>query len=204
MAQTCDKLTSLCYIILRVMYMVVTSKQMMSEAIELFTKYGYANVSINQICKEFGVTRGSFYNYFDSKEDLLIKWFDSFSFNIERIYDSAGGKNARERLYNIFMVWAQALSTIDPELLREYMIVSKNSLGTMFGKLNYDAAEDLILQAQVEGSISSAQSPQDLLKVYSFAVAGLSLWRDDTELPESFISSIALAFDIVFSAQDES
>ncbi|MBN9481810.1 MAG: hypothetical protein BGO70_14680 [Bacteroidetes bacterium 43-93] len=41
-------------------------------AVKLFAEYGYLNVSINQIAKTAGVSQGLMYNYFNSKEALLL------------------------------------------------------------------------------------------------------------------------------------
>ncbi|XLS27667.1 TetR/AcrR family transcriptional regulator [Flavobacteriaceae bacterium M23B6Z8] len=37
---------------------------------EIFRKSGYHNVGINEILKESGIPKGSFYNFFNSKEDF--------------------------------------------------------------------------------------------------------------------------------------
>jgi len=40
-------------------------------AIHEFSKFSFSDVSINQIIKEADISRGSFYTYFEDKEDLL-------------------------------------------------------------------------------------------------------------------------------------
>lgn len=40
--------------------------------IKLFSRYGYAGVSIKQIADEAGLSKGSLYHYFSSKEEILI------------------------------------------------------------------------------------------------------------------------------------
>ena len=40
-------------------------------AVELFKKHGYENVSVNEICKEAGLSRSSFYAAFSSKRDIV-------------------------------------------------------------------------------------------------------------------------------------
>lgn len=49
-----------------------TRKKIYEKAKELFSKYGYEAVSIDDIVKAAGVARGSFYVYFLSKEDLSV------------------------------------------------------------------------------------------------------------------------------------
>ncbi len=43
-------------------------------AIDLFREKGYENVSIDEITKRVEIAKGTFYNYFKSKGDLLMHW----------------------------------------------------------------------------------------------------------------------------------
>jgi TetR/AcrR family transcriptional repressor of nem operon len=45
-------------------------KRIVQSARKLFNRYGFENVSVNQIMADAGLTRGGFYTYFASKSDL--------------------------------------------------------------------------------------------------------------------------------------
>ena len=45
---------------------------------QLFNRYGFDNVSIDQLMAEVGLTRGGFYAHFDSKEDVFAAATASF------------------------------------------------------------------------------------------------------------------------------
>jgi TetR/AcrR family transcriptional regulator, cholesterol catabolism regulator len=47
-------------------------KQIVSAAIELFRRNGYHRTTVREICDTSKVNRGSFYDYFQSKEDILV------------------------------------------------------------------------------------------------------------------------------------
>ncbi len=47
-------------------------QQIMDAALELFAQQGYANCSIAQLAKHTSISKGLMYNYFKSKEALLI------------------------------------------------------------------------------------------------------------------------------------
>lgn len=49
-----------------------TRQRIVSAATKLFSQFGYDSVSIEDIIKEANVSRGSFYVYFLSKEDLSV------------------------------------------------------------------------------------------------------------------------------------
>ena len=47
-------------------------KQIMDAALELYASKGYSNCSISQLASHTGISKGLMYNYFDSKEALLL------------------------------------------------------------------------------------------------------------------------------------
>ena len=47
-------------------------------ALKEFTKVSFENASINQIIKEASISRGSFYMYFQDKEDLYFYLLEQF------------------------------------------------------------------------------------------------------------------------------
>ena len=48
-------------------------KQIMIAAMEMFAQKGYHTCTISDITKRAGIAKGLVYNYFDSKEDLMLK-----------------------------------------------------------------------------------------------------------------------------------
>jgi AcrR family transcriptional regulator len=48
-----------------------TRKKIMDTAIELFAEHGYEATTVHQITERAGVAKGTFFNYFDSKEDVF-------------------------------------------------------------------------------------------------------------------------------------
>jgi len=47
-------------------------KQIMKTSMKLFRKKGYHATTMREICKTAGINMGSFYDYFGSKEDILV------------------------------------------------------------------------------------------------------------------------------------
>jgi len=48
-------------------------EKIISSAAKLFTKQGFDNVAINDVMKHAGLTRGAFYNHFNSKSELYAE-----------------------------------------------------------------------------------------------------------------------------------
>ncbi len=52
-----------------------TKKRIQKTALSLFPKYGYDNVTVDEITKKAGVSKGTFYTHFETKESVLVEQF---------------------------------------------------------------------------------------------------------------------------------
>ena len=55
-----------------------TKVKILDVTMKLFNERGYANTSINEVCRVAKVSKGALYHHFKSKEDLLFTFMDSF------------------------------------------------------------------------------------------------------------------------------
>lgn len=93
-----------------------TKSRIMETAFKLFLKKGFADVSLNEIIKESGITTGGFYYHFDSKDTLLVEVikkyiFNYFNFTIEQIKDFEG--THKEKLKTVILLIVGDDSTIN-------------------------------------------------------------------------------------------
>lgn len=49
-------------------------------ALDLFIKNGYENTTIASICQKAGIAKGTFFNYFPSKDDILTQYYSDLTF----------------------------------------------------------------------------------------------------------------------------
>ena len=59
--------------------------EFMTAALELFYRKGYENTTIKDIIDELGVSKGAFYHYFESKEDIIISIAREFTSRAARL-----------------------------------------------------------------------------------------------------------------------
>ncbi|MCB1229481.1 MAG: TetR/AcrR family transcriptional regulator [Verrucomicrobiae bacterium] len=62
-----------------------TRAALVGAAVELILRQGFAATSVGQICDEAGVTKGSFFHHFDSKDAIgraAIEWWGDFGTNL--------------------------------------------------------------------------------------------------------------------------
>ena len=49
-------------------------KSILDTAVSVFRERGYENTTIDEITRTVGVAKGTFYNFYESKSDILITW----------------------------------------------------------------------------------------------------------------------------------
>ncbi|WP_318767651.1 TetR/AcrR family transcriptional regulator [Lactiplantibacillus carotarum] len=81
---------------------LVTSRQ-------LFTDKNYFNVSTNEIARQAGVSIGTLYAYFSSKEDILIELLKNYNESFLPIFESINSKNSFYTFKTDTKVWLAAL-----------------------------------------------------------------------------------------------
>ncbi len=57
-------------------------QRIIEESQSHWAQYGIKRTSVADLCKAVGIAKGSFYNFFDSKEDLLVAVFKQTEHNI--------------------------------------------------------------------------------------------------------------------------
>ncbi len=78
-----------------------TRAKLLNAAMAVIRAKGYAATSVDDICQAAGVTKGSFFHHFKSKEDLAVAAAEHFSAMADGLFAQATYQNAsdpRERL----------------------------------------------------------------------------------------------------------
>jgi AcrR family transcriptional regulator len=63
-----------------------TKKRIYDSAVELFQKYGFENVSVDDIVEKSGVAKGTFYVHFDSKDSLITSEVAAYAKELDLDY----------------------------------------------------------------------------------------------------------------------
>lgn len=78
----------------------VHEKLICDAALKLFQKNGYEDVSVNDICKEAGIARSTFYLTFSNKKEIVAKLLDEARVNHEDFFgDFIEADNDFERMW---------------------------------------------------------------------------------------------------------
>ena len=73
-----------------------TRAKIIESAIKLFSTRGFNDASVNDICKDAGVSKGAFYHHFESKQALFLALLDGWLMTIDTSIEASREKNAPE------------------------------------------------------------------------------------------------------------
>lgn len=103
-----------------------TKQNIYVSAMRLFSAHGYDNVSVDDIVRDAQSSKGSFYNYFHSKDELFVYYNQALERRLEDLYHKLithkhhTGKNGLEKLYIMVMYTLHVLTESD----RQFIVVS--------------------------------------------------------------------------------
>ncbi len=88
-----------------------TRSVLLGAALDLIWSHNYGSVSVDDICKKAAAQKGSFYHYFESKQQLAIMalefaW-DALRPDLDRVFSSQYAALERLRLYSEFSLAVQ-------------------------------------------------------------------------------------------------
>lgn len=152
---------------------------LIENAIKLFKKRGYDNVTVEDIANECNLSKGAFYHYFKSKAEILGS-YNSYTIEKNNICAEIliSNKNAYDKLWDIIIsVYGNSTDNLGHKLVKELVIydienaqkdpvtISKSNIAKSRYQKPYEIILKLIEQGQKEGSIRSNFSPYDLLNL---------------------------------------
>ncbi len=91
-----------------------TEASLIEAAIKVFREVGYAKARVSDIVSQAGVSQGTFYLYFKSKEDILRRIISSLKDNFNKALEDVdvvfAGETAEEMLHSLSMFLEKALA----------------------------------------------------------------------------------------------
>ena len=81
-----------------------TKTRILESAIKMFSSLGYNKASVDEICREAGISKGAFYHHFESKQSLFLALLDGWLKTIDTAIEESRDKTAPET----FMLMTQA------------------------------------------------------------------------------------------------
>lgn len=143
-------------------------KKIFVTAIDLISKKGYDNVSINEICSSAGFTKGAFYHYFNSKEDLLIQLHkDVDDYYTVEVLPKLNGKTPTEKLTCYMQEFAYCGYGVGVDIINSLFKSQTKALNNFmndFSRPFFKMLIDIIKEGQEKGEFTDELSSQELAR----------------------------------------
>ena len=139
----------------------MTKEALVETAVRLWMEKGYHNVSVNEICRECAVTKGSYYHHFESKKDLLFYHFKKTAAEKLRNTDiSCGNENHLMVIKNIFHALTSAILQYNSDMI--ISMISKNDNYNFFTPEVYEAYLPENIYSVITAHISAGQKNSEI------------------------------------------
>ncbi|NLY43948.1 MAG: TetR/AcrR family transcriptional regulator [Clostridiaceae bacterium] len=190
-----------------------TKENILKTAFEFFISHAYADVSINDIVKKVGITKGGFYHYFKSKEELFEKVMEDFLDRYYNLFISFFKDESRGLKEKLDLLCRQLLETYNSEEVRKisynpivyYEIMNKNKAlykkAVSMVKEGIATIRDLLEKEKEKGILRSDLDCEGTafqllaslkgMGVYAVFVDGLDLAHNMKIFIENFWRSVA-------------
>lgn len=97
-----------------------TKRLLMEVSTKLFNEKNFDDVTINDICKAAGVTKGAFYHYFSSKYDIPIQQYREIQDLFYADYMNNANLPIQERFYKAIMWYSDYCNADNLNVFRNY------------------------------------------------------------------------------------
>ena len=160
-------------------------KLIMQNALRLFQEKGYDFVSVEEITRASGISKGSFYTYFETKSDIIVEEF----WKIDRYYESYATKylsrfkTPAEKLKGFTLAQMQYIKDeIGVDSLK--ILYSNQILGHNESRKKvivdpkrhwYRIIELIIVEGQIDGSFRSDINAGELAQVFNRSIRSIFL-----------------------------
>lgn len=155
-------------------------KKLLDKAEELFWKYGYSSVSVDQIAKETGISKMTIYKHFHSKEDLFVEVLMKYTeHHIDRLMEKIDDKyHTLEKI----------------EVMYSYTLEMNNQLSPIFIK-------DIMDRAHILKKIVAYKEKRNLEMWVRIVEDGIQK-KEIRQLDVDFISNLLLYMPTIFMKTD--
>ena len=98
-----------------------TKERIFQAATRILQKSGYEELSIKNICEEAGVSNGSFYHHFKTKDDLLSYYIeDQPSIDPDRLELPKNKEDAKETIIHVYLNYVKYCKELGVEFMAGY------------------------------------------------------------------------------------
>lgn len=151
-------------------YENATKKKIRKVALNLINEKGYDNVTLKEICEASGINKHTFYYYFDSKDDLLNKYYKiPCQLTSNDLATIMTADSNVEKLWMLNKIFIDFIESSGVTIVKQIVIKNLNDCNIGTFKVNNDRKQilkiqiDIVKKAQENGEILNKTRPDVLV-----------------------------------------
>lgn len=157
----------------------LTKRKIVNAAWKLFYRQGYDNTTVDEIIRESGTSKGTFYHYFDGKDGLLSSlsylFDDKYEELMPRLTDNM---TSFEKLIFLNKELFQMIETSISRELLAYLyssqLITKGAKHLMDqNRLYYRLLNEIVSDGQRKGELTREMSSYEITKMYALCERAL-------------------------------
>ncbi|MBR3941820.1 MAG: TetR/AcrR family transcriptional regulator [Clostridia bacterium] len=151
-----------------------TKGKIVDAAWKLFYEQGFENTTVEEIIIESKTSKGSFYHYFQSKEDLLGSLADLFDEKYTALAETLDWSESRFEilLYLNRELFEMVENRIDMNLLKRMYAAQLTAKGEKqlldYNRVYYKLLRKIMIEGQERGEITKDKTVSELVRFYAF------------------------------------
>ena len=156
-----------------------TRGKIIDAAWQLFYRQGYDDTTVEEIIEASGTSRGSFYHYFQGKDDLLSTLADVFDRKYEELTETLDPNQDRfeQLMYLNRELFAMLENSISLDLvarLYSSQLVTRGDKSLMdHNRIYYRLLRQIVLQGQERGELRLDVTANEIVRAYTLCERAL-------------------------------
>lgn len=157
----------------------LTKKKIVTAAWKLFYRQGYDDTTVDEIIRESGTSKGTFYHYFDGKDALLSSLSYLFDDKYEELLPTLDpeGDSFEKLMYLNREVFGMIETSVSRELLASLyssQLVTRGEKHLLDrNRLYYRLLNEIAAEGQKRGELVTSMSSYDITKMYALCERAL-------------------------------
>ena len=149
-----------------------THKRIYNTAFGLMTKKGFNKITIKDIAKKAGVSIGTFYHYYKSKDDILYEIYYKADEYFRQMMAGMEAETAPERIIEYFRYYAR-YSERNTVGFTTHLYNIENKYFLKKGRLMQTVLADIIRQGQEKNELIQTKTPDELVDFLFLIARGI-------------------------------
>ncbi|VBB07060.1 tetr bacterial regulatory protein hth signature [Lucifera butyrica] len=150
-----------------------TRNKIYNTAMKLIRKKGFANISVSDICQAAGVSVGTYYHYFQSKNDILFEIYNKGdNYFDQQIKTNLKSADSLGKIREYLNAYIEFVTTNGFDMVK-HLYTSENKLFVAQGRAMQTILRDLIQEGQAKQELSAEMPPGEAVDFIFVILRGI-------------------------------